>query len=99
MECNGWSEVDHPPLIDDEKPEYSKYWYVRGQGKQTSWTQNQKKEVQGTSNLKNLAQLQAAGKLMECLGYQEEVKEGSSPIIENVKYTLLMKEVEQCRST
>ena len=27
---NGWTEEDHPPQIDDVKPEYSRYWYVKG---------------------------------------------------------------------
>ena len=36
---------------------------------------------------------------MECMGYQEEEGASSSVQIENVKYTLLMKELEHCKST
>ena len=52
----------------------------------------------GDAGLKNLAQLQQGCKFMECLGYQEEQR-ASGAIIENVKYSLLIKELEQCKST
>ena len=45
MEANGWTEEEHPPLLDEVKPEYSRYWYVRGMGKETSWEQKQNKKL------------------------------------------------------
>ena len=99
MEANGWTEDEHPPLLDEVKPEYSRYWYVRGMGKETSWEQKQQKKLGGDANLKNVGQLQKAMGFMEGMGYQEEEGEPSSVQIENVKYTLLMKELEHCKST
>ena len=84
--------------MDEVKPQYSRYWYVRGMGKETSWEQKQNKKLVGTANLKNVVQLQRALGFMECLGYQEEQGASSSAQIENVKYTLLMKELEHCKS-
>ena len=45
MEANGWTEEDHPPLLDEVKPEYSRYWYVRAMGKETSWEQKTKQKA------------------------------------------------------
>ena len=94
---HGWSLEDHPPEMDEEKPEYSRFWYVGGLCKDTSWEQIQNKKLQGDASLKNMAQLQNACRFMECLGFPEEAK-ASSAQIENVKYTLLIKELEHCRS-
>jgi len=99
MEANGWTEEEHPPLLDEAKPQYSKYWWVRGMGKETTWEQKQQKRLEANANLKNVGQLQKALGFMECLGYQEEEGDSSSAQIENVKYTLLMKELEHCKST
>ena len=98
-DANGWTEEDHPPQIDEVKPEYSRYWYVRGKGKETSWEQKQNKKLGGDANLKNVGQLQKAMGFMEGMGYQEQEGEPSSVQIENAKYTLLMKELEHCKST
>ena len=99
MEAHGWTEEEHPPVRDYEKPLYSKLWFVRAMGKETSWEQKQQKKLEGGAHLKNDAQLQKALGFMECLGYQEEEKASSSAQIEHVKYTLLMKQLEHCRST
>ena len=99
MEAHGWTEEEHPPLRDEEKPQYSKLWFVRALGKETSWEQKQQKKLEGGACLKNVAQLQKALGFMECLGYQEEEPASSSAQIENVKYTLLMKQLEHCKST
>ena len=100
MEANGWSMADHPSLLDEEKPEYSRYWYVKGKGKETSWTQTQSKKLVGDASLKGLAQLQSACKAMEMLGWSEDpAAAASGAIIENVKYSLLMKEIELLKST
>ena len=98
-ELHGWKEEDHPPQMDEVKPEYSRYWYVKGKGKETSWTQNQSKKLEGDAALKGLAQLQTACKAMEILGWCEEPAAASGAIIENVKYSLLMKEIELLKST
>ena len=95
-EANGWSMEDHPPQIDAVKPEYSKYWFVKGKCKETQWTQTQNKKIEGEAALKNLEQVQSGCKFMECLGFPDEKKVLAT--IENVKYSLLMKEIEQCRS-
>ena len=99
MEANGWTEEEHPPLLDEVKPQYSRYWFVRGMGKETTWEQKQQKRLEGVANLKNVGQLQKALGFMEGLGYQEDQEASSSAQIENVKYTLLMKELEHCKST
>ena len=99
MEANGWTEDQHPPLLDEVKPQYSRYWFVVSCGKETSWEQKQHKRLDGNANLKNVGQLQKALGFMECLGYQEEEGDPSSAQVENMKYTLLMKELEHCRST
>ena len=87
----GWSLEDHPPEMDEEKPEYSRFWFVKDKGKETAWSQEQRKQLQGNTNLKSLEQLQQGCSFMEGLGWKE------SP--GHVKYTLLMKEIEQCKST
>ena len=100
MELHGWKEEDHPPQKDELKPEYSRYWYVKGKGKETSWTQTQSKKLTGDAALKGLAQLQSACKAMEMLGWSEDpAAAASGAIIENVKYSLLMKEIELLKST
>ena len=96
-EANGWSMEDHPPQIDEVKPEYSKYWFVKRKGKETTWTQTQSKKIEGEVGLKNLEQVQSGCRFMECLGFPKE--KGSQAITENMKYTLLMKEIDQCKST
>ena len=53
-ELHGWSEEDHPPQRDDVKPEYSRYWYVRGMGKETSWEQKQNKKLEVMLTLRML---------------------------------------------
>ena len=88
-EANGWSMEDHPPQIDEVKPEYSKYWFVKGKGKETSWTQTQSKKIEGDAALKSLEQVQTGCRFMECLGFPDEKK--ALATIENVKYSLLMK--------
>ena len=45
MEAHGWTEEEHPPLLDEVKPEYSKYWFARGMGKETSWERKQQKSL------------------------------------------------------
>ena len=99
MELHGWKEEDHPPQKDELKPEYSRYWYVKGKGKETSWTQTQSKKLTGDAALKGVAQLQGACKAMEMLGWTEEPAEASGASIENVKYSLLIKEIELLKST
>ena len=99
MELHGWKEEDHPPQKDEVKPEYSRYWYVKGKGKETSWTQTQSKKLTGDAALKGVAQLQGACKAMEMLGWTEEPAEASGASIENVKYSLLIKEIELLKST
>ena len=47
MEAHGWTEEDHPPEIDEVKPEYSKYWFVKGKGKETAWQHSQTKKIEG----------------------------------------------------
>ena len=70
---------------------------MKGKGKETSCKQTQSKRLEGDAGLKNVAQLQIGCRFMECLGFQEEEKP-SGANIENVKYTLLLKELEQCKS-
>ena len=72
---------------------------MRGMGKETSWEQKQHKKLGGDANLKNVGQLQKAMGFMEGMGYQDPDRASSSVEIENVKYTLLMKELEHCKST
>ena len=98
-ELHGWKEEDHPPQRDDVKPEYSRYWYVKGKGKETSWNQTQSKKLEGDAGLKNMAQLQIGCRFMEGVGLPDEDENTTGAIIENVKYSLLMKEIEQCKST
>ena len=98
-EANGWSMADHPPQIDEVKPGYSRYWYVKGKGKETSWNQTQSKKLEGDAGLKNMAQVQIGCKFMEGMGLPDEDENTTGAIIENVKYSLLMKEIEQCKST
>ena len=69
---------------------------MKGKGKETSCKQTQSKRLEGDAGL-NGVQLGIGCRFMECLGFQEEEKP-SGANIENVKYTLLLKELEQCKS-
>ena len=68
---------------------------MKGRGKETAWKQTQSKKLEGEAGLKHLAQLRQG----LTLGYQEEGDQETGATIENVKYSVLMKEIEQCRST
>ena len=95
---HGRSLEEHPPQMDEEKPEYSMFWFVKAKGKESSWTQTQKKELNGTANLKTVQDLKQGCRFMEGLGFSEALGSGTAQI-ENVKYTMLMKEIETCKST
>ena len=92
MKLHAWSEEDHPPNMDLVKPEYSKFWYVKGKGKETTWKQVEQLQLCGEANLKNAKQLTEGSKFMEGLGFQGEL--GTGPEVENVKFNLMMKELE-----
>ena len=92
MKLHSWDEADHPPDMDAVKPEYSKFWYVKGKGKETTWKQVEQIQLSGEANLKNAKQLTEGSKFMEGLGFQGEL--GNAPEVENVKFNLVMKELE-----
>ena len=91
-----WDELEHPAELDEEKPEYSKFWYVKGHGKKTSWSQVEKKELQGEAALKGAKQLADGTKFLECLGFEQAVEVTA---IANVKHELMTKELETVKYT
>ena len=88
---HGWEEAEHPPDMDEVKPEYSRFWYVKSKGKTTTWSQLETKKLEGEASLKSAKQLEDGCKFLEGLGFQPHE---TIPAIANVKHDLMVKELE-----
>jgi len=95
MNDHDWAEGDHPPRLDEAKPVYSSFWYVRSKGKSSSWKHVESKRLAGKADLKDgVAMLQDGLRFMEGIGF-----EGADPVIVNAKHTDLTSECETLQST
>ena len=92
-----WSNEEYPPDVDTDKPLYSRFHYVKDLGKTQDFSQIQKKEMGGLSNLKSLKQIEQGAHFMEGLGFDDTG--GGAASIESVKYGQLAKELESLKST
>ena len=90
-QLHGGEEAEHPPDMDEVKPEYSRFWYVKSKGKTTTWSQLETKKLEGEASLKGAKQLEDGCKFLEGLGFQQP---GQIPDISNVKHELIVKELE-----
>ena len=86
-----WDDEAHPPEVDSERPEYSRFWYIKALGKTQSYMQEQRKDFSARTGLKNLNQLKEGTQFLEGTGYEEE----SQVNIESVKYA---KMIEKCEA-
>ena len=89
---------DHPEAIDQEFPEFSKFYFVWCLGKKTDNIDETSKELSQSAPLKNVAQIEAAKLFMEGMGHNPMV-EDSQPTITNVKYEEIAKAVEGIKTT
>ena len=94
---HNWSNDEFPPDVDNERPLYSKFYYIKDLGKSNEFSQIQKKEMSGASNLRTLKQIEGGMHFMEGLGFGGG-SEGDAKI-ESVKYAQMAKEIEDLKST
>ena len=92
--CN-WSDADYPPKLNEARPCYSKFWYVKGGGKTVQWQSEEIKQLTGEAALKNVKQIEDGMNFMEGLGYNS----GSSATIENEKYGTMKTECDALKWT
>ena len=85
-----WTEEQHPALLDEKMPAYSKFWYVKSNGTTELIKQTQKKELTGDAVLKNIGQIEEGMHFMEGLGFEER----SEVSIENVKFAVMLTQCE-----
>ena len=83
-----WSPEEFPAKIDTVKPEYSRYWYIKSNGKTQSFNQIQKKKFEGEAMVKGVKQMEGTMNFMEGLGFAGD---SSNVNIESVKHAELMK--------
>ena len=82
-------------VLDEQFPEFSKFWWVDCKGKAITHTQVQKKQLDMHGDIKNLSQIDQAKMFMEGLGCPGATGADSSNLkIENVKHIEMMKSVE-----
>ena len=85
------------PVLDDEYPEFSKFFFVFSMGKEETHNSSTEKMLDGSCDLNSLQKLEMAKGFLEGIGFNET---GDSKVeIENVKMTELKKEVELIKLT
>ena len=94
-ESFNWTDAEHPPRLSEERPCYSKFWYVKCGGKSVSWKTQEIKQLTGEAALKNVKQIEDGMNFMEGLGYNS----GSSATIENEKYGTMKTECDALKWT
>ena len=93
QEEHGYAPEDKPEIVDEQFPEFSKFWYVFSLGKTETHTSTVGKKLEQDTDLKTLKQLDEAKCFMEGVGFSESA--GPSTVhIENVKWQDLQKQVE-----
>jgi len=92
-----WCEETSPPAIDNERPQFSRYWYVHSLGRKDTAEQETKKQLTGVAQLKNVQQLKASLGFMEGMGFENAPS--SSLEIQNANYAVLMTAVESLKSS
>ena len=86
-------------VIDDVYPEFSKFFFCFGLGKTQTHLGSQKKELSGSSNLKDMKQLENAKAFFEGLGFDGDAGADESTVkIENAKYQELKKELDAAKT-
>ena len=85
--------------IDDEYPEFSKFFFCFSLGKTQTHVGSQKKELSGSSGLKDMKQLESAKAFFEGLGFEGDGAAAESSVkIENAKYQELKKELDAAKT-
>ena len=92
-----WKEEDHPPLRDEVKPEFSKFWYEQSLGKENTWTHEERKHLQGEAVAKDIKQIESGMQFMEAFGFPEGGE--SQTTIEYVAHGKLMTVTEELKLT
>ena len=86
-------------VIDDEYPEFSKFFFCFSLGKTQTHVGSQKKELSGSSGLKDMKQLEGAKAFFEGLGFEGDGAAAESSVkIENAKYQELKKELDAAKT-
>lgn len=86
------------PDIPHENPLLVKVFYVHGQGKKRSWSQNEKKEFVGESDVKSQKQLGDAAIFIEGLGVGSSSSGEAGVKIENTKFVKMNQGKDSLRS-
>ena len=79
----GMEEMPGMPLLN-------KYYYIQGHGKKRTWTQSERKVLEGERDVKSKRELSDRKEFMEALG-ESPSKSGSGVKDENAAYTRMMK--------
>jgi len=85
------------PQLDEDYPEFSKFWFVFSLGKEETHNSCTEKKLDGSADLNTLQKLEMGKQFLEGIGYNETA--ASSVEIENVKMTEMKKEVELIKLT
>ena len=86
-------------VIDEAYPEFSEFFFCFSLGKKQVHFGAQKKELSGSSGLKDMKQLKGAKTLFEGLGFDEAGAADESTVkIENAKYQELTKELDAAKT-
>jgi len=94
-----WGYADKDELIDEEYPEFSKFWFKFSLGKEEKNISTQQKELSAKGDVKTIGQLAATKIFMEGMGYDETADQAddSSVVIESALYAELKQRVELLR--
>ena len=94
-----WGYAAKDPLIDENFPEFSKFWFKFSLGKEEKNISTQQKELSAKGDVKTVGQLAATKIFMEGMGYDEtaEQPDDSSVVIESALYVELKQKVELLR--
>ena len=80
--------------VDEEYPQFSRFWMVYGKGKDRMSEQVTSKKLEQTAPLATLQQLETAKHAMEIVGFQENATLDGQASIENANAEQLKKLVE-----
>ena len=87
---------EKPEAIDEKFPQFSKFWFVKSTGKETTNSSVTQKQLGQTGDLKSVSQLNEAMVFMEGVGFDAPSlhDDAAAGKIANVKHEGLIKQVE-----
>ena len=93
--------AEKPEYIDKAFPQFSKFWFVKSNGKTTTNISVTQKQLSQAGELKSVSQLKDAMVFMEGVGYDKDaaIEGHAAGKIANVKHEALIKQVELLKMT